>query len=70
MLKEITKTSDCPFRDNVMGKFFCNHPSKKKRYCTWLNEIPYDCPMTEEMVRFFKLKKINLMLNEKRHRTS
>lgn len=51
MEKKITKPSECPYRDCISAKYFCDHPSMKLRYCTWIDKIgqfPYGCPILEE----------------------
>ena len=56
--KIVIQPSKCPFRSNVMGTYFCNHPSMSLRYCSWTDDTPDNCPMTPEMMRTLKIKKI------------
>lgn len=42
---DISKPSECPHRSNVSDKYFCEHPSKSLRYCTWTTEFPDGCPI-------------------------
>jgi hypothetical protein len=45
MFKVIASTHECAYREQVSGKYFCNHPTMTLRYCTWLSEFPHDCPL-------------------------
>jgi hypothetical protein len=54
----VIKPFDCSYRENVSGKYYCGHPSKSIRYCSWVNEPPDDCPMTYQDLRKLKLEKI------------
>lgn len=54
----VIKPFDCPYRESVSGNYYCGHPSKSRRYCSWTNETPDGCPMTYQDLRGLKLKKI------------
>jgi hypothetical protein len=54
----VIKPFDCPYRESVAGNYYCGHPIKALRYCTWTNETPSGCPMTYLDIRMLKLKKI------------
>jgi hypothetical protein len=54
----VIKPFDCPYREYVGGNYYCGHPLKVIRYCTWLNETPSGCPMTYQDLRMLKIKKL------------
>jgi hypothetical protein len=45
---KITKPSECPHRDCISGKYFCDHTSMKLCYCTWIDKFPDGCPLLKE----------------------
>ena len=56
--KIVIKSDECPFRSNVSGNFYCEHPSMIQRYCTWTGNPPPTCPVTTEELRKLKLLRI------------
>lgn len=58
MTKKVILNHECPYRSKVAETYYCEHPSLKIRYCSWVHGAATNCPITTEELRSLKIKKI------------